>query len=180
MIKIKEPAKTEEQILTDNIPDHLDPNVKKYWLATNLSAVMILLFLFLLPMAMLALFIDGFAVFAIMSLVFAIMLTASAAVAIVLINATYDNITFLVSDELLTINRGILMKQSLAIPFARVQNVDIYRGPIERHFGIATIHVQTAGWGGGILGGRLQGIKNPELLRDVILKRVYRAKNNGL
>jgi hypothetical protein len=47
-------------------------------------------------------------------------------------------------------------------------------------FGIATIFIQTAGWGGNILRGRLQGISNPELLRDIILKRVVAAKNNGL
>ncbi|MEE9150305.1 MAG: hypothetical protein V3U20_00535 [Thermoplasmata archaeon] len=54
MIKITETEKTEEEILTDNIPDHLDPNVKKYWLTTNILGSVLLLGFFLLPIMIMA------------------------------------------------------------------------------------------------------------------------------
>ncbi|UCG68563.1 MAG: PH domain-containing protein [Thermoplasmata archaeon] len=177
---ITESNKTEEEILTDDIPDHLHPNVKKYWLTTNMTGVMLFLLFFLFPFIMIALLYGGIELFAVLFLILAIIITVAASIAIILINKTYDNITFLVRSESLIINRGILFKQSQTIPFNRVQNVDIYRGPLERMFGIATIFIQTAGWGGNILRGRLQGISNPKLLRDIILKRVVTAKNNGI
>lgn len=179
-MKPKKTSSHEEKILTDDIPDHLHPNVKRYWLITNLIGMLVILASLILPFVAIAIITGSiFAGLAIFS-VFAIMAIITAVIAIVLINMTYVNITYLVKDEALIINRGILFKQSQTIPFNRVQNVDIYRGPIERRIGIATINVQTAGWGGSILRGRLQGIDNPELLRDIILKRVVRAKNNGL
>ncbi|MEE9150306.1 MAG: PH domain-containing protein [Thermoplasmata archaeon] len=116
--------------------------------------------------------------FAMLLIILAMTITMISAVAVVLINKTYDNITYLVQDEAITINRGIFYKHSLTLPFNRVQNVNILRGPLERRFKIATIFIQTAG--GYLLGSRLQGIKNPELLRGIILKRVIAAKNNGL
>ena len=177
-MKIIKTSKTEEEILTDNIPDHLDPNVKRYWLTTNLLGSVSFLCIFLLPFMIGALFIGGMEFLVVLLLILAITIMAISAIALVLINITYDNITFLVQDEAITINRGILYKHSLTLPFNRVQNVNILRGPLERRFGIATIFIQTAG--GYLLGGRLQGIKNPELLRDIILKRVIKVKNNGL
>jgi membrane protein YdbS with pleckstrin-like domain len=178
VMKIIETSKTKEEILTDNIPDHLDPNVKKYWLTTNLLGSVLFLGIFLFPLMIIAWFIAGMEIFVVLLLVLAIMITAISAIVLILINKIYDNITFLVRDEAITINRGILYKHSLTLPFNRVQNVNILRGPLERRFGIATIFIQTAG--GYLLGGRLQGISDPELLRDIILKRVTQTKNNGL
>ena len=179
-MKPKKTSSHEEKILTDDIPDHLHPNVKRYWLITNLIGMLVILASLILPFVAIAIITGsiyaGLAIFSI----FAIMAIMMAVITIVFINMTYDNITYLVKNEALIINRGIFFKQSQTIPFNRVQNVDIYWGPIERRFGIATINVQTAGWGGNILRGRLQGIDNPEFLRGIILKRVIRTKNNGL
>lgn len=173
-------VKSEEEILTDDTPDHLDPRVKKYWLTTNLVGVTVMLLFFLLPMILAAFIYSSLVIIAVMVLIFAVVILIAAIIGIILINAIYKNITFLVTDETLTINRGIILKRSFTIPFNRVQNVDIFRGPIESAYGISTIQIQTAGWSGGILGGRLQGISNPDLLRDIILKRVVRSKNNGI
>jgi membrane protein YdbS with pleckstrin-like domain len=173
-------GKSEEEILTDDIPDQLDPRVKKYWLTTNLVGVAVMVLFFLLPMILAAFLYSSLALVTVIMLIFAIVLLIAAIIGIILINANYKNITFLVKDETLTINRGILFKRSLTIPFNRVQNVDIFRGPLESAYGISTIQIQTAGWGGGMLGGRLKGISNPELLRDIILKRVVKSKNNGI
>jgi len=48
-------------------------------------------------------------------------------------------------DTGLHVKRGRLWRKEILIPRSRVQHLDIERGPIERHFGLATLIVHTAG-----------------------------------
>jgi membrane protein YdbS with pleckstrin-like domain len=48
-------------------------------------------------------------------------------------------------DTGLHLRRGRLWRKEILIPRSRVQHLDIERGPIERHFGVATLIVHTAG-----------------------------------
>ncbi|MDZ7837561.1 MAG: PH domain-containing protein [Actinomycetota bacterium] len=43
---------------------------------------------------------------------------------------------------------GVLWKKEVNVPYAKITNVDITRGPLERALNIGTIHLQTAGAGG--------------------------------
>lgn len=43
------------------------------------------------------------------------------------------------------VRRGWLWRTEILVPRTRVQHLDIERGPIERHFGLATLVVHTAG-----------------------------------
>ena len=43
------------------------------------------------------------------------------------------------------VKRGRLWRKEILVPRSRVQHLDIERGPIERHFGLATLVVHTAG-----------------------------------
>ena len=43
------------------------------------------------------------------------------------------------------VKRGRLWRKEILVPRSRVQHLDIERGPIERHFGLATLIVHTAG-----------------------------------
>lgn len=45
----------------------------------------------------------------------------------------------------LRIRRGVLVRSALSVPKTRVQHTDVSQGPIQRHFGIATLTVHTAG-----------------------------------
>lgn len=45
----------------------------------------------------------------------------------------------------LQVRRGAMFHREVFVPRSRVQHLDIERGPIERHFGLATIVVHTAG-----------------------------------
>lgn len=54
--------------------------------------------------------------------------------------------TFWKLDETgLHVKRGKLWRKEILVPRSRVQHLDIERGPIERHFGLATLIVHTAG-----------------------------------
>lgn len=45
----------------------------------------------------------------------------------------------------LRVRRGIVWHKEILVPRSRVQHLDLERGPIERHFGLATLVVHTAG-----------------------------------
>lgn len=46
--------------------------------------------------------------------------------------------------EDLYIRSGALFRQLVAVPYGRMQYVDVSSGPIDRHFGIATVSLHTA------------------------------------
>ena len=48
-------------------------------------------------------------------------------------------------DTGLHAKRGYVWRREILIPRSRVQHLDIERGPIERHFGLASLVVHTAG-----------------------------------
>lgn len=48
-------------------------------------------------------------------------------------------------DEGLEIRRGVWWRREIHLPRSRVQHTDVSQGPLERRFGLATLHVFTAG-----------------------------------
>ncbi|MFN3964953.1 PH domain-containing protein [Silanimonas lenta] len=69
----------------------------------------------------------------------------------------------------LRVRRGRFWRREVLVPRARVQHLDIERGPIERHLGLATLVVHTAGT-------RLNALRQPglaeadaEALRDALV-----------
>ena len=60
-------------------------------------------------------------------------------------------------DTGLHVKRGKLWRREILVPRSRVQHLDIERGPIERHFGLATLTVHTAGT-------RLHALRQPGFL----------------
>lgn len=53
--------------------------------------------------------------------------------------------TWLLDATGLHVRHGKIWRREILIPRSRVQHLDIERGPIERHFGLATLIVHTAG-----------------------------------
>lgn len=45
----------------------------------------------------------------------------------------------------LEIRRGVIWRRITDVPLSRVQHTDVQQGPIQRHFGVATLIVHTAG-----------------------------------
>jgi membrane protein YdbS with pleckstrin-like domain len=45
----------------------------------------------------------------------------------------------------LRVVKGVLFRRDTVVPFGRVQHIDLERGPIERHYGLATLKLHTAG-----------------------------------
>ena len=47
-------------------------------------------------------------------------------------------------DEDLFIKHGALFRELVAVPYGRMQFVDITSGPVEQLYGVATVHLHTA------------------------------------
>lgn len=86
--------------------------------------------------------------------------------------------------EGIKIERGVIWKRYITIPYGRIQNVDIYRGPLARMLGLSDLQIQTAGYAyrkAISTEGRLPGLalKDAEALRDELIKKVE-SKSQGL
>lgn len=70
--------------------------------------------------------------------------------------------------EELHIRHGLFVRMLTALPFARVQHIDLAQGPIERRFGLARLILHTAGTRGAAI--PLPGLAQAEAerLRDAI------------
>jgi uncharacterized protein len=74
-------------------------------------------------------------------------------------------------DDGLRVRRGRFWRSEVLVPRARVQHLDIERGPVERRFGLATLVVHTAGT-------RMNAVRQPGFdeasasrLRDALVPR---------
>lgn len=87
-----------------------------------------------------------------------------------------------VRDEEIQVWRGILFRRRTTIPYMRVQNVNVVRGPLLMLFGLSSIEIETAGQRGMYYGGvyrsegYLPGLVDGEGTADVIIERVKGAK----
>lgn len=83
--------------------------------------------------------------------------------------------------------RGIIFKRYVSIPYERIQNVDIYRGILDRLLGLSDLQIQTAGYGAagghGLRGfgseGRLPGLskEKAEEMREELIRRAKGGKS---
>jgi membrane protein YdbS with pleckstrin-like domain len=92
----------------------------------------------------------------------------------------YDTLTYTIEEDLVVGTRGVFWKKRVTVPFRKITNIDISQGPVQRLFGLGTIHVQTAGAAGAqaaVAELRIEGMKNFDALRDEIL-RLLRAFYN--
>ncbi|MEV7286817.1 PH domain-containing protein [Streptomyces sp. NPDC093252] len=81
------------------------------------------------------------------------------------------------SDDLL-ISRGVLWRETTVVPYGRMQLVEVTSGPVERHFGLASVQLHTAA---AASDARIPGLDpaEAERLRDR-LTELGEARSAGL
>jgi hypothetical protein len=101
----------------------------------------------------------------------------------------YNKYRYALGVEGLLINRGVWWKYRRTVPYARIQHISIDQGPIEQIFGLYRVNSYTAGtgsMGGASAGsratgpeGQILGVRNPDPLKDEIMRRVmpFRASD---
>lgn len=98
-------------------------------------------------------------------------LTAFIALALWRASLAFHYTRWRLDEDGLRVRHGRFWRTEVLVPRARVQHLDIERGPIERHYGLATLVVHTAGT-------RLSAVRQPGFdedsanrLRDALVPR---------
>jgi uncharacterized protein len=88
------------------------------------------------------------------------------------------SIGYQLRDDDLVFRRGILWQRVVAVPYGRMQLVDITHGPLDRGFGIAQLKLVTAAASTGVV---IPGLRQEaaEKLRDTLVD-VAEARRTGL
>jgi uncharacterized protein len=87
----------------------------------------------------------------------------------------YSTITYKLTREEMTWRRGVWFRNTGIVPYNRITNVDITQGPVSRHFRVASLRIQTAGYSAANTRSaeiRLDGIEDFEGLREFIMSLV--------
>ncbi|GAB5405346.1 MAG: hypothetical protein Aurels2KO_35770 [Aureliella sp.] len=111
-------------------------------------------------------------------------------VAYIAIHLRYDTTWYVLSDRSMRMRRGIWTIHETTITYENIQNISIRQGPVQRHFGIADVVVETAGGGAvsgkgegaSVLGhsGLLEGISNFEEVRELLQEKWQQSRTSGL
>ena len=101
----------------------------------------------------------------------------------ILARLSYHFWRYELAENAVKIEKGIIWKKYISIPYDRIQNVDIYRGVFARLLGLSDLQLQTAGYSGQHkrTEGRMPGL-SPEIaeqLREKLVQRV-RSTKQGL
>ncbi len=57
----------------------------------------------------------------------------------------YKNWSYEMTEQILELRFGVIWQKAVLIPLSRLQHVDLHRGPLERHFGLSSLEIHTAG-----------------------------------
>lgn len=91
----------------------------------------------------------------------------------------YKNYLYEITEEVIKIEKGVIWKKYISIPFSRIQNIDIHRGVLARILKLSELHVQTAGYSGYIrTEGRIPALlpEEAERLREDLIRKVKGTK----
>lgn len=158
---------------------------RKFWFWIGLSCVDIALLIFWLVIGW-RFPIVGIAI----AVPMLILIVVPDVIAYVAIHLGYDTTWYVITDRSMRLRSGVWTMHEITLTFENVQNVEIHQGPVERHFGIATLRVETAG--GGVAQtqhgpvsvgnnvGLLVGMENAAEVREWVMKRVRASRGAGL
>lgn len=94
----------------------------------------------------------------------------------------YASIVYKMNQTEITWDSGVWFKKSALVPYNRITNISVKQGPISRKLGIASLHVETAGFSGASSSGgsepelKLDGVENFLEIRDKIMEIVRGKK----
>jgi membrane protein YdbS with pleckstrin-like domain len=90
----------------------------------------------------------------------------------------WHSITYKLTKDDMTWQRGVWFKKTGIVPYNRITNVDVAQGPISRNLGIAALKIQTAGYSGQTTSSeiKIEGVKEFNELREIIMDMVRGRK----
>ncbi len=104
------------------------------------------------------------------------------------LHVRFDSTWYVLTPRAVRVRRGVWTIRECTATFENVQNISIRQGPVQRHFRIADLVIDTAGAGAAGPHGRsvganqvvLEGLANAPQIRDLIAERVRASKSAGL
>ena len=93
-----------------------------------------------------------------------------------------ENLGCSLSERTLEIKKGIFNKTESTIPLEKITDLQMFQGPIMRHFGLRGFKVETAGQSAGPAGGSLVnmiGIVDPVAFRKMVLDQRDQLASGG-
>lgn len=102
----------------------------------------------------------------------------------------YNRYMFRIGKDAVYINRGILWKRNVVIPYERIQHTSMTRGPIDILLGLHILNIFTAGTGsvgarfGGLASafaaeGSIPGLADPKPFQEAIMAKVRALRGDG-
>lgn len=90
----------------------------------------------------------------------------------------YHTLRYRFDDEGIHMKVGILFRREVNLTYARIQDIHLKSGFIQRWFGLADVQIQTAS---GNSGAELtiEGFKQYEAIRDFLYTRMRGSRNGG-
>jgi membrane protein YdbS with pleckstrin-like domain len=134
----------EVDIPPGDAPQRLDPRSVTVGRIGGWIFVMVLAG-FTLPWALVALIVNAWPVNVLPTLGVLALLAGVAFLAQIGPTWRYRHTWYRVDANGIEIGRGRFWRRLITVPHARVQHIDVVRGPIERRFGLATLVIYTAG-----------------------------------
>jgi uncharacterized membrane protein YdbT with pleckstrin-like domain len=110
-------------MINPNIPTKLPEKIKPYWLTKII--LLLLPFLFFPPAFLILIIFLGLPLFLYLLL-------------------WYECFNFIIEENKITINSGIIIKRSKSIPFGTIQKVENIQGIMHRLFGLSRINIWTS------------------------------------
>jgi len=89
----------------------------------------------------------------------------------------YKTMRYEIDEEGISMRWGLLFRREVYLTFRRIQDIHVTRNIVERWLGLAKVHIQTAS-GTGDATMQIEGILNPEPLRDFLYQRMRGARGH--
>lgn len=89
----------------------------------------------------------------------------------------YKHYYYMLSNDEVLIQKGAFTIQRTIVPFARIQNIDTYHGPLDRKLGLINIKIHTAA---SPITIKCVSIETGERIREEMMERVKDVKDGLL
>lgn len=80
----------------------------------------------------------------------AVLLVLTAAAAVWYPTARYERWRWRLTDLAMELERGVIVRQAEALPYFRIQQIDVTQGPVDRLLGLASLQVTSASASGSV------------------------------
>ncbi|MDD4687417.1 MAG: PH domain-containing protein [Candidatus Cloacimonetes bacterium] len=151
----------------DNIAYKPEPQLKRYW---NLLS-----FIFFLLIALVLFTIMLFSKEYLLLLILITPFVLNEIFYLWYIAAFFKSLEYRIERDGVKAKKGVFWRKKTAVPYHKITNIDITQGPLQRLFGLSSLHIQTAGVAGPE-GSRAEllmcGMHDCDAIKELIMSHI--------